>query len=115
MLSIGATAAKIVGLVPWAGPKTLTAVLYLLLALIFIGGPAGGVYVHMRAKMIAAEDTLNARWEAKLSRAEKDYAEMASAAIRAASEVGLVPNDDSELRRMCEQSPTCRDHGSSKD
>jgi hypothetical protein len=114
MFSLGAIAANIVGLVPWAGPKTLTAVLYLLLAVIFIGGPAGGVYVHMRAKMIAAEDTLNARWEAKLMKAEKDYAEMASAAIRAASEVGLIPSDDAELKRLCKQSPTCRDNGGSK-
>lgn len=92
----------------------MQALLYVLLAVIVIGGPAGGVYVHMRAKMSAAEETLNATWRATLAEAEKEYVEMASAAIRAAMEVDVVSADSYQLDELCQQNTSCRDRGGAK-
>lgn len=106
---LGGFAGRVVGLVPWAGPRTTLALLYALLVIVMVGGPSGAVYIHMRAKMAVAEESINAQWEAKLAIAEKQYVEMANAAIVAAIEVDVVPSDGQQLDELCEQSPSCRD------
>lgn len=108
---IGSLASSAVGVIPWAGPRTMLVLLYLLLAITLIGGPAGAVYVHMRTKMADAEETINLRWETKLAEAEKTYVQMAHAAVLAAASVDDVPTDTYQLDGLCQQNASCRDRG----
>lgn len=111
MLSlIGIAASRVVGLVPWAGPRTMLAILYACLIVMAVGGPSMAVWMHMRGQMTNLELKINAEWAAKLSAAESEYARLASEAAMDAASV-VVPDTSTDVMRMCGKSNACRDRG----
>jgi hypothetical protein len=105
----GIAASRIVGLVPWAGPRTMLAMLYLCLAVMAIGGPAGAVWIHMHAKINSAVEMRDAEWKLKLSEAEASYDQLVARALQEAAAADIPDNDD-DVKRLCKQHPkSCRD------
>lgn len=96
-------------LIPWAGPRATMALMYALVSIIVIGGPAGAVYIHMRGKMASQEMAINAEWKAKLADARNEYIQIAADAISGALSVSDTPGNIDDLKRLCAESAACRD------
>lgn len=100
--------------IPPVSPRLIMAMLAGLLGLAVIGGPALGVWIHMRQEIAAAEARRDAEWKAAFAEAEIQHEQtITQAIIEADNEEARDPTPGAarspELVRLCNASANCRD------
>jgi hypothetical protein len=96
---------------PGMGPRTILAVIGLVFSGVAIGGPALAVWLHMHHEMkqeIAATDD---RWRTELKRADDahtDWINQVLIDVGREEQSDPTPVDRDNIKRMCDQSRTCR-------
>lgn len=100
--------------VPSIGPKATLALIGAALAVLLMGAPALGVWIHMRGAVTQAELNRDAWWKNKLDIAETQHDWIVADAIDRAESVVLA--DDAAARRgpdhvarLLSADPRCRD------